>query len=122
MNESWKDNQTIIYEEARGSHPGLNIFSFSTVILRLLLCKDTQLYLRLFHSLKKTFVWVWLFFKTAGIIQCLESVQYQRKKYVDHTEFNMSNYKRDDPLGTAPPPPPSQASFRNMRQIKRTME
>lgn len=62
MNESWKDNQTIIYEEARGSHPGLNIFSFSTVILRLLLCKDTQLYLRLFHSLKKTFVWVWLFF------------------------------------------------------------
>lgn len=79
MNESWKDNQNIIHEEARGSQPGLNIFSFS--ILRLLLYKDTQLYLRLFRSLKKTFVWVWLFFfKTAEIIQCLESVQYQRKK------------------------------------------
>lgn len=119
MNESWKDNQNIIHEEARGSQPGLNIFSFS--ILRLLLYKDTQLYLRLFRSLKKTFVWVWLFFfKTAEIIQCLESVQYQRKKKkcVDHTEFNMSDYKRDDPLGT----PPSQASFRNMRQIKRTVE
>ena len=60
MNESWKDNQNIIHEEARGSQPGLNIFSFS--ILRLLLYKDTQLYLRLFCSLKKTFVWVWLFF------------------------------------------------------------
>ena len=62
MNESWKDNQNIMHEEARGSQPGLNIFSFSIVILRLLLCKDTQLYLRLFRSLKKTFVWVWLFF------------------------------------------------------------
>lgn len=119
MNESWKDNQNIIHEEARGSQPGLNIFSFS--ILRLLLYKDTQLYLRLFRSLKKTFVWVWLFFflnsrNNSVLGKC--PISKKKKKCVDHTEFNMSDYKRDDPLGT----PPSQASFRNMRQIKRTVE
>lgn len=82
MNESWKDNQNIIHEEARGSHPGLNIFSFSIMILRLLLCKDTELYLRFFCSLKKTFVCVWLFFLNSRNNSVLGKCPISKKKNV----------------------------------------
>lgn len=99
-NESRKDNQNITHKEVRGSHLGLKIFSFSNMILRLLLCKDTAIFEGFFCSLKKTVLLGLGFVKIAELIQCLESVQYQRKKCVGYTEFNMSAYKRDDPLGT----------------------
>ena len=80
MNESWKDNQNIIHEEARGSQPGLNIFSFS--ILRLLLYKDTQLYLRLFALLRRLLFGFGFFFLNSRNKSVLGKCPISKKKNV----------------------------------------